>query len=110
MGGVNLAQRAWQVGIDHAVLLPAAHADDLVANGELGVARFGDLAYRAATHGLAQRLGLGIAFGVVHATTHIRIQAEEVVAHQHLAVRQGRGLAHYQFEVTGNCFPHGPVV
>ena len=36
MGGVDLAQRARLVGIDHAVLLPAAHADHLVARLEPG--------------------------------------------------------------------------
>ena len=30
--------------------------------------------------------GCGVALGVVHAAAHVRVEAEEVVAHQHLAV------------------------
>ena len=110
MRGIDLAQRARLVGIDYAVFLPAAHADDLVTHGELRVARFGDLAHRATAHGLAQGLGLGVALGVVHAAAHVRVQAQEMVAHQHLAVLQGRGVGYDQLEVAGDGFAHWAVV
>jgi hypothetical protein len=56
----------------------------------LGVAAFHHLAHGAALHHLAQRLRLGVALGVVHAAAHVRVEAQEVVAHQHLAVLQRR--------------------
>jgi hypothetical protein len=51
-----------------------------------GIAALDHLADRAALHHLAQRLRLGVALGVVHAPAHVRVEAQEVVAHQHLAV------------------------
>jgi hypothetical protein len=86
VGGVHLAQRAGLVGVDHAVLLPAAHADDLVAGLEARVLRLDHLADDAALHHLAQRLRLGVALAGVHAPAHVGVQAQEVVLHQHLAV------------------------
>jgi hypothetical protein len=38
VGGVHLAQGAGLVAVHHAVLLPAAHTDHLVAHGVLRVA------------------------------------------------------------------------
>src|SRR5262249_49552278 len=66
--------------IDHAqiaafaqrIVLPAAHADDLVANLETLVVRGDDLADRTTDHDRAELLRLGVGFGVVHATAHVR--------------------------------------
>ena len=110
MGGVHLAQGTRLIALDHAVLLPAAHADHLVANGVLRASRLDHFADRTAAHGLAQRLRCGIALGVIHAATHVRVQAEVVVAHQHLAVLQGRCLCHYALEIAGLGFADRAVV
>ena len=94
MGGVDLAQHPRLVSIDHAVFLPAAHADHAVAGGKFGVAAVHHLAHGAANHHAVERLRRDIAFAVVHATTHIRVQAQEMVPHQHLALQQaGDGCA-----------------
>ena len=110
MGGVDLAHRANQVAVDHAVFLPAAHTHHFVAHGVFGVARFHHLTHGAALHGLPQRLGLGVTLGVVHATAHVRVQAQKVVPHQHLTILQWRCLCGDEFEVAGNGFPDGAVV
>jgi hypothetical protein len=78
------------VGVDRGVLLPAAHADDLVAGLEARVARLDDLADRAADHHLVERLRLRVALAVVHAAAHVGVEREEMVAHQHLAVGERR--------------------
>ncbi len=87
--------------VDDAVFLPAAHADDLVADLELGRAALHHFAGRAALHHLAQRLRRGVALGVVHAAAHVGVQAEEVVPHQHLAVLQRRRVGDDQLEIGG---------
>ena len=56
--GVDLAQHAGLRRVDHRVLLPAAHADDLVAGLVAGVSRLDHLAHRAADHHRVQRLRL----------------------------------------------------
>ena len=84
MGGVYFAKRTKHIGIHHAVGLPAAHADDRIACFEFGVTAFQDFTYRAANHHLTQGLGRRVAFAVVHAPAHVGVQAEKVMAHQHL--------------------------
>ena len=74
VGGVNLAQRAQLLGVHHAELLPAAHAHHGVTHGKLWTSAFNNLTDRAANHDLTERLGGGVAFGVVHATAHVRIE------------------------------------
>ena len=110
MGGVDLAQRTELGCIHHAVLLPATHAYHLVARREFRVLGFKYLTDGTATHGLAQGLWLGIALGIVHAAAHVRVQAQVVMAHQHLTVLQGRCVAGDQLEVAGQCFTGGTVV
>ena len=110
VGGVHLAHRAGCFGIDHAVFLPATHAHDLVAGAETGRAALNHFARRAALHHLAQCLRYGIAFAVVHAAAHVRVQAQEMVAHQHLAVLQSGRRAADQLEVAGAGFALRPVV
>jgi hypothetical protein len=107
MGGVHLAQGAGGVGIDHAVLLPATHAHHLVARGVLGVAALDHLAHRAADHHAVQRLGGGVALALVHAAAHVGVQAEVVVAHQHLAVLQRRRVGGDEAEVLHRGFALG---
>ena len=46
--------------VDERVLLPAAHADDAVADREARMAARDDLAHRAADHDLAERLRCGV--------------------------------------------------
>ena len=110
MGRIDLAQRTRGIGIHHAVLLPAAHAHHLVAHGVLGVAAFHHLAHRAANHHFAQGLRCGVALALVHAAAHVGVQAQVVVAHQHLAIGQRRGLCRHQLEVAGHGFALGAVV
>jgi hypothetical protein len=43
-----------------------------------------DDAHGAALHDLVERLRLGVALGVVHAAAHVRVEAEEMMAHQDL--------------------------
>jgi len=74
------------------------------------VARLLHLAARAADHHLAQRLGLGVALAVVHAPAHVRVQAQVMVAHQHLAFAQLGCLHRHQPEVAGRGFALRPVV
>ena len=104
MRRVNLAQRAHLLCVDHAELLPATHADDGVARLEFWRAAFKHLAGRAALHDLPERLRCRVALGVVHAAAHVGVQAQKVVAHQHLAVLQGWRFSRDQLEVTGACF------
>jgi hypothetical protein len=101
VGGVHLAQRAGLFGVHHAVQLPAAEADHLVPWLVARVLRLDHLTHRAALHHLAQRLRLRIALAGVHASAHVGVQAQEVVAHQHLAVLQGRGVGGDEPEVGG---------
>ncbi len=110
MGGVHLAQRTRLVGIHHAVLLPAAHADNLVTDGKLRAFRLDHFAGRAAAHDLTERLRLRITLGVVHAAAHIRVQAHEVMADQHLAVGQRRRFTAVELEVAGDGFARGAVI
>jgi hypothetical protein len=92
VGGIDLAQQAGRGAVEHRVLLPAAGADHLVAGGKVRVARFDHLTDRAALHHGVQRLRRRIALAVVHAAAHVGVQAQVVVAHQHLAVLGGHGL------------------
>ena len=85
---VDLAQHAGGRSVEERVLLPAAHPDHAVARSVARVLRRDDLADGAAQHHLAERLRLGIAPGVVHAPAHVRIEAQETVANQHLPVRR----------------------
>ena len=110
MGRIDLAQRTRGIGIHHAVLLPAAHAHHLVAHGVLGVAAFHHLAHRAANHHFAQGLRCGVALALVHAAAHVGVQAQVVVAHQHLAGLQRGGVGGDKLEVAGNGFALGAVV
>ena len=107
---IHFFQGAWLASIDHAVLLPAAHADDLVTDFVSFILRFHHFTNRAAAHGLAQGLRRGVAFGVVHAAAHVGVKAEEVMAHQNLAGCQRRRLRKHQFEVAGRCLASGAVV
>ena len=110
VGGVNLAQRARLGSIDHAVLLPAAHAHHLVARFEFGVLGLDHLAHRATNHHLAQPLRCSVALAVVHAAAHVGIQAQEVVLDKHLAIFQRRGVGGDQLEVVSGCFALRAVV
>ena len=110
MGGVDLAQCAQHIGIDHAVFLPAAHAHHLITNFELGVLTFYHFAHGATEHDLPQSLGHGVALAFVHAATHVRIQAHEVVLDQHLAVLQCRNVGFNHFEVGHSGFALRAVV
>ena len=110
MGGVDLAQRAELGCVHHAVFLPAAHTDHLIAHGKFRVLGLYHLTHGATNHGLAQRLGLGIVFAIVHAAAHVRVQAQVVVAHQHLANLQRRCVAGHQLEVAGKRFAGGAVI
>ena len=108
--GIDLAQGTRLIGVDHAVLLPAAHAHHLVTDGEFGIFRLHHFAHGTAAHGLAQRLRRGVTLGVVHAATHVGVQAQKVVAHQHLAVLQCGRVADDQLEIAGDGFARGAVV
>ena len=110
MGGVDLAQCAQDIGIDHAVLLPAAHADHLVTGFEFGVLAVHHFAHGATDHHLTQRLGHGVALALVHAAAHVGVQAHEVVLDQHLAVLQGWNGGFNQLEVGHSGFALGAVV
>ena len=99
MAGVHLAQGAQNIGINDAVFLPAPHAHDLVTCLEFGVAAVHHLAHGPADHDLAQRLGHGVAFALVHAPAHVRVQAHEVVFHEHLAILQSGNRRCDLFEV-----------
>ena len=108
--GIHLAQHARGVAIHHAVQLPAAHTDDLVPWLELGMAAFHHLTHRTAEHDFAQRLGRGIALAVIHAATHIGVQTQVMVTHQHLAFLQGRSFRFHQLEVADSSFALRTVV
>ena len=58
---------------------------------------------------LFQSLSLrhGVAFGTVHAAPHVRVQAEKMVAHQHLNVLRRRRLAAHKREIAGHGHGHG---
>mmetsp|Transcript_37528 Transcript_37528/g.87551 ORF Transcript_37528/g.87551 Transcript_37528/m.87551 type:complete len:216 (+) Transcript_37528:892-1539(+) len=88
VGGVDLLQHAALRGVDGDELLPAAHADDPVAHREVRVLRLHHLTDRAADHDFVQRLGGCVALALVHAAAHIGVEAQEVVAHPHLAIGQ----------------------
>ncbi|MNT53534.1 hypothetical protein D3C72_1906230 [compost metagenome] len=71
---------------------------------------FGHFAHGATDHDFAQALRCGVALALVHAAAHVGVQAQKVVAHQHLAVFQ-RGRVHrHQLEVAGHGFALGAVV
>ena len=110
MGGIDLAQRAGLLGIDHAVFLPAAHAHHLVAHRVLGMLALGHFTHGATDHDFAQRLRCGVALALVHAAAHIGIQAQKVVAYQHLAVLERGRVGGHQLEVAGHGFALGAVV
>ena len=110
MRSVYLAQRAHGVAVHYAVVLPAAHADYFVANGKLIILRFNHLAHGAALHHLAQGLGYGVAFALVHAAAHVGVQAHVMVAYQHLAVLQCCGVGGDQFKVAGLRLGGGAVI
>lgn len=74
------------------------------------MAAFHHLAHRAALHDLAQRLGLGIALGVIHAAPHIGVQTQVVVAHQHFTILQRGQLGLRQLEVALYRLARGAVV
>jgi len=67
--------------VGDADLLPAEHADHVVAH-RIGrvLGRFHH-AHRAADHHLVQRLRLRVRLAVVHAAAHVRIERQEMVAH-----------------------------
>ena len=60
-----------------------------------------DHADRAALHHLVERLRLGVALGVVHAAAHVRVEAQEVVAHEHLALARRADRLLDEAEVVG---------
>ena len=99
-----LAQSAHSITIDDAVLLPAAHAHHFIAHCIFGMARFNHLADRAANHHLANGLRCRIAFGIVHSPAHVRIKAQVMVLHEHLAFLQSWQRFADQFEVRNTGF------
>ena len=101
VGRVDLLNHAALGRIDDLKLLPAAHADDLVADGKVRILRLDHLARRAADHHLVQRLRRRVALALVHAAAHVRIEAQVVVAHQHLPLGQRRQGLFDQLEVVG---------
>ena len=107
VSGINLAKHGRHIGIHHAVGLPAAHADHFVAHGKLGMTALHHLAHSACNHDCVQGLWRGIAFAVVHAATHIGVQAHVLVFDQHLLVLQSGCLQGEQFEVVSRGFARG---
>ena len=101
--GVDLAPHRRLRRVDQRIVLPAARAHDLVADLEGRVLRGQHLADAAALHHRIQRLWLRVALAVVHAPAHVRVQAHEMVAHQHLAVLQlgHRGLDQLEVRWVG---------
>ncbi len=85
--GLDLVQAG---AVRDAVLLPAEVADDRVTDSELRVLGGFDDAGRAADHRLAERLRRRVRLGVVHAAAHVRIERQEVIAHQDLAGADAR--------------------
>ena len=110
MGGVDLAQRARLTRVHHAVVLPAAHADHLVASVEFGVFALHHLTHGATDHDFTQGLGSRVALAVVHAPAHVGVEAEKVVLDQHLAFGQCRCLDGHELEVVGRGFTLGAIV
>jgi hypothetical protein len=102
---VHLLQHTALIGIDQQVLLPAAHADDLVTDLELRTARIDDFTDRAANHHLVQRLRLGVTPALIHAAAHIGVEAQVMVAHQHLTIDEGRNRCFDQPEVIDAGLP-----
>jgi hypothetical protein len=74
------------------------------------VSGLNDFTHGATAHHFMQGLGCGVAFAVVHASAHIGVQAQKVVAHQHLAILQRGRVAGDQFEVAGHSLTHRAVV
>src|SRR6185369_16835009 len=99
--GVDLAQHAGLAAVDDRVLLPATVADDVVAGLVVRMARFDDFADGAALHHLVERLRLRVALGVVHAAAHVRVEAQEVVANEHLPLARRTDGLFEQAEVVG---------
>ena len=110
MGGVDFAQHPHLGGVDHAVLLPPAHTNHFVANREFGTARLNNFTGGTPLHGLTQSLGLRITLGVIHATPHVRVQTQVMVAYQHLSVMQRRGFTGDKPEVADDGLSFGAVV
>jgi hypothetical protein len=89
------------LGVHGRVLAPAEEVQDVVADGQaLGVGG-DDLADRAALHHLAQLEGGDIGLGRTHAATHVRVDRQVPVAHQHLPLARYRHLRLDQGEVLG---------
>jgi len=86
MRRVYFAQSAGHVGVNHAIGLPATHADHFVAGRKSRVAAFNHFTDGTAYHHAVERLRQGLAFDVVHAPAHVRIEAEVFVFDQHLVV------------------------
>ncbi|MNT29275.1 hypothetical protein D3C72_1650060 [compost metagenome] len=96
MGGVHHLQAG---AVADAHFLPAEHADHLVAWLELAVLALHHFTNGAADHHLVERLRRGVRLAVVHAPAHIRVERQEVVAHQHLAVGDLRHGHFFQPEI-----------
>ena len=79
------------VGIDHAVSCQPPMPTTLSPTACQALVAF-HLAHRAANHHFAQAAGCGVALALVHAAAHVGVQAQVMVAHQHLAVGQRRVL------------------
>jgi len=85
---IDLAEPAAAVG--QPVLLPAEAADDHVALHELRMPALDHLADGAADHRVAELLRLAVRLAVVHRAAHVRVERQEAVAYQQLAVVQRR--------------------
>ena len=83
---VDVLECARHICIDQAVCLPAAHALDSLTHFELCIFTFSNFAHSAANHGFTQRLRLCIIFTCIHATAHVRVEAEVMVFNQDLSV------------------------
>src|SRR5687768_3745774 len=77
--GVHFSEQASRVAVDDAVLLPATHADDMIAFGEAGVTAVHHHTGSTANHHLVQLLRRRVALRVIHAPAHVRIERKIVV-------------------------------
>ncbi len=89
-------------GLQHGVFTPAQGVDDDVADLAVIGAGGDDFADGAAFHGFVELVRRRVGLGVVHASAHVRVNGEEEVPDQDLALLQLGKVGCRETEVRGN--------
>ena len=96
---VDSLECAGHICVDHAVILPTAHALNSLTHRKLCIFAFGHLTHSATNHGFTQGLRLGIIFTGIHAAAHVGVKAEVMVFDQDLPLLQCRRFCRDHFEI-----------